>query len=270
MRLPGDIAFIDGRLVPATASAIPAFSAAVQQGRGVFTTVAVAAGRSVLAQEHIERICLHAARIGIPIPDRALMTEGLAAVVEANGISRGLVRISLIDTGPAALAANLAGAVSVLVSARAPRILPDAMKLAVSEFPVNSRSPLAGLKTLNYLENHLALAAALRSGFDEAVRLNERGLVVSAVMANLFWSSEGRLFTPPLSAGCLAGTTRGLVIATLGAEEAVADIETLLRADSVFLTSAGVGIRHAHLAEHDPRSEDPVRDRMKRLAEERF
>ena len=44
--------------------------------------------------------------------------------------------------------------------------------------------------------------------FDEAVVLNERGEIVSATTANLFWAKEGTLHTPTLSTGALAGIAR--------------------------------------------------------------
>ena len=83
--------------------------------------------------------------------------------------------------------------------------------------------------------------------FDEAVVLNERGEVVSATMANIFWASDGVVHTPALSTGALVGTTRGSVI-RLGEEMSVPIIEgvhnqaQLAGADEIFLTSAEVGV----------------------------
>src|SRR5205085_7270766 len=78
--------------------------------------------------------------------------------------------------------------------------------------------------------------------FHEAVRLNERGEVASACMSNIFWLSEKKLYTPELSTGCLPGTTREFVLENLECKEVSAGIDALMDAESVFLTSAGLGI----------------------------
>jgi branched-chain amino acid aminotransferase len=48
----------------------------------------------------------------------------------------------------------------------------------------------------------------------------------------------GRVLTPPLSSGCLAGVTRALVLECSDAEEAVLPFDVLADADEVFLTSS--------------------------------
>ena len=83
---------------------------------------------------------------------------------------------------------------------------------------------------------------AQAGGFDEAIRLNEKGHVTSACMANVFWETGGRLYTPSLSTGCLPGTTREFVLENLECEEVEVGIETLESADRILLTSAGVGV----------------------------
>jgi branched-subunit amino acid aminotransferase/4-amino-4-deoxychorismate lyase len=112
----------------------------------------------------------------------------------------------------------------------------------ISPFAVNSRSPLAGVKSCSYLENLMAIEGAKACGFDEAIRLNERGEITSACMANLFWLKGDQLFTPSLSTGCLSGTTREFVIENLDCREETADLDEMYSADSLFLTSAGIGI----------------------------
>jgi len=84
-----------------------------------------------------------------------------------------------------------------------------------------------------------------RRGFDEAIRLNERGEIASACMANVFWLKEERLYTPSLKTGCLAGTTREFVLEDLECIEVEAGVETLDQVDAIFLTSAGLGVAQA-------------------------
>ena len=77
--------------------------------------------------------------------------------------------------------------------------------------------------------------------------MNERGEVVSAAMANIFWGTEGRIHTPALSVGALAGTTRDCVIdiareLSVPVVEGVYALHDLGEADEIFLTSAGLGV----------------------------
>ena len=119
--------------------------------------------------------------------------------------------------------------------------------LPVSPYRINSPSPLVGIKIVNYLEHIFSLEEARARDFDEAVMLNERGEVVAAAMANIFWTRDGRLHTPALATGALSGTTRALVIKLAGElsiplVEGVYELHQLSDADEIFLTSSGLGV----------------------------
>ena len=124
------------------------------------------------------------------------------------------------------------------------RTVGENFKLTVSPHLINSTSPLAGVKSNNYLEKIIAKDEAKQRGFDEAIQLNERGEIASASTANIFWLKGGRLFTPSVETGCLAGTTRELVLENIDCEEVEVGIDELEAADEMFLTSAGIGIVH--------------------------
>jgi branched-subunit amino acid aminotransferase/4-amino-4-deoxychorismate lyase len=83
--------------------------------------------------------------------------------------------------------------------------------------------------------------------FDEAVVLNERGEIVSATTANLFWAKNGTLHTPALSTGALAGITRECVIELANQRfipllEGSYEMQDLTEADEIFLTSSSLGV----------------------------
>jgi branched-subunit amino acid aminotransferase/4-amino-4-deoxychorismate lyase len=61
-------------------------------------------------------------------------------------------------------------------------------------------------------------------------------------MANVFWLKDDKLFTPALTTGCLAGTTREYVLEKINCEEVEVAIDALSDADAIFLTSAGLGV----------------------------
>jgi branched-subunit amino acid aminotransferase/4-amino-4-deoxychorismate lyase len=135
----------------------------------------------------------------------------------------------------------------MIITGDAHAVSEDGLALTVSPYRVNTLSPLAGIKSVNYLEHILPKEEARARDFDEAVMLNERGEVVSATVANIFWVTDGTVHTPTLSTGALAGTTRARVIELAGElslplVEGVYDLSDLGDADEIFLTSAGQGV----------------------------
>lgn len=167
----------------------------------------------------------------------------LEELVKRNMFALGLARLTFFDESPGKLWPSEAGqGANLLITTRYPRMVSEHFRLTVSPFRVNSASPLAGIKSCNYLENLVAIDEAKERGFDEAIRLNERGHVTSACMANVFWLTGGQLYTPGLSTGCLAGTTRTFVMEKYGAIEKDAGVDELENAEAILLTSSGLGI----------------------------
>jgi len=135
----------------------------------------------------------------------------------------------------------------LVMTSEAQKISRAGLSLAVSPYRCNTFSPLAGIKSLNYLDQVLAWEEAQAREFDEAVMLNERGEIVSATMANIFWVKEGTIHTPALSTGALAGVTRGAVIELAAKNfipliEGVYELADLTEAEEIFLTSASYGV----------------------------
>jgi branched-subunit amino acid aminotransferase/4-amino-4-deoxychorismate lyase len=127
------------------------------------------------------------------------------------------------------------------------KIPQSGLSLAVSPYRANTFSPLSGIKSLNYLERVLSWAEAQSRDFDEAVVLNERGEIVSATTANLFWAKNGTLHTPALSSGAMAGITRECLIEIANESfvplvEGVYEMPDLTDADEIFLTSSSLGV----------------------------
>ena len=73
--------------------------------------------------------------------------------------------------------------------------------------------PPASKTTGNYVNSSLAKVEALKAGYDEALLLNRAGFVSECTGENVFVARNGKLITPPLSAGALEGITQSTVIA---------------------------------------------------------
>ena len=166
------------------------------------------------------------------------MKNGRARVIILARSGRDVWRAKKADTRKTDL----------LILTSEPQNVPRAgMSLAVSPYRVNTLSPLTGIRSLNYLEQVLSWEEAQTRDFDEAVMLNERGEIVGATMANIFWVKDGTVFTPALSTGAIAGITRAAIVELAAKQfipviEGVHELADLTEADEIFLTSASLGV----------------------------
>lgn len=238
----------NGQLVDASEPSVGGVSSAALYGRGVFTTVAIREGRALLWESHWSRVNRDADTLNIDISgfSDAEVREDFDRVIEANKVHRGKARLTFFDgSAPDAWPSGTFGETSRLIQASDVPAAASRPVLGISRYGVNSTSPLAGVKSCNYLESLLAIEEARSRGFDEAIRLNEKARVTSGCLTNVFWisRSRNRIETPPLTSGCLSGTTREFVIGETGASEHEISLRELLDdALAVFVTSAVRGV----------------------------
>jgi branched-chain amino acid aminotransferase len=107
--------------------------------------------------------------------------------------------------------------------------------------------PPAAKGTGMYINSSMAKVEALKAGYDEAILLSPNGYVSECTGENLFVVQDGRILTPPVSAGALAGITQQCVksIATdLGIDYEVAHLlrSDLYTADEAFLSGTAAEV----------------------------
>ncbi|MBK7392079.1 MAG: aminotransferase class IV [Chloracidobacterium sp.] len=229
-------------------------TAAALYGKGVFTTVAIRDRQPLLWDKHWRRLIDNAKTVGIELPaySEEHSLDQLTTSIETDGIVNGRARITFLDESPSPIwPSDSPSKTSLHIITGNLRPVPDEFRLTVSPYTVNSRSPLAGVKSCNYLENLLGLKEARTRGH-EAVRLNEHGHITGGCMSNIFWLKDEVLYTPSLATGCLPGTTREFVLENLDCREVEAAIDELEKADAIFLTSAGLGI--TQIAEYESKT----------------
>lgn len=103
--------------------------------------------------------------------------------------------------------------------------------------------PPAVKSTASYMNSILAKLEAKAHGYEEAIMLNEAGLVCEGTGENLFVVRDGVLSTPPLSDGLLEGITRDTILCLADDLEIPAIEESLTRtdlyiADEVFMSGS--------------------------------
>lgn len=240
-------------MVEATKARVAPVSSAMLYGRGVFTTVAIYNGEPFLWPQHWRRLIEHAGRLSVDCSGCGEEDVGAALekLISVNRVRDGRARVILLArSGRDFWKTKLPGGKKtdlLIMTGEAQKVPQAGMSLAVSPYRFNTFSPLAGIRSLNYLEQVMAWEEAQAREFDEAVMLNERGEVVSATMSNIFWVKDGTAYTPTLSTGALAGVTRAAVIELASKHfipliEGVHELSDLTEADEIFLTSAGLGV----------------------------
>lgn len=247
------VIYLNKSMVEATKARVAPVSSAMLYGRGVFTTLAIYNSEPFRWSKHWQRLTTHAKKLDI---DHTGCTEknvgdALRKLIAVNQVQEGRARVILLArSGRDIWKTKAPGAkkTDLLIMTGEPQTVPQTgLSLAVSPYRINTLSPLAGIKSLNYLDHVLSWEEAQSRDFDEAVVLNERGEIVSATTANLFWATNGTIHTPALSTGALAGITRECVIEIANKHfvpllEGNYEMPDLTDADEIFLASSSLGV----------------------------
>jgi branched-chain amino acid aminotransferase/4-amino-4-deoxychorismate lyase len=233
--------------------AIPGDDRGLLLGDGLFETMLWTGGTLPHLHAHLSRMAAGCEVLGLlPLDVEAARALCLAVPGEVGlqGV-RSAVRLTLTAGSggrgldrPATLTPRLA---ATAAAAPAPTTPVDLM---LAKTRRNEGSPAARLKTLSYVDNVLARAEAKAVGADEAVMRNNHGDLTCAAAANLFWITNGHLFTPALHCGVLEGLARGRVLdlarrLEVEIHEVATGAEALDEADAVFLTNSLIGVRPA-------------------------
>jgi len=266
--------YYNDRIVESGRAAVPATNAGLLYGWGVFTTLRVCEGHVFAVDRHWERLARHAEQALIELPvDRDQLLRALGDLIAANRVREGRARITVLkgDAGPWGGGERQAELL-IFTAAERPRTGVEAT-VTISPYRMTSHGPLAGIKRTAMLENLLALEEARSRGFSEALMVNERGEVVGAAAANIFWAEGGDLYTPSVGTGCIAGITRGFVIEIarrlrLSVIEGGFPLQRLSEAAEVFLTSTARGI--TSVSSFDLRKYEPAKSWMSRAIDREF
>jgi len=229
---------VDGERIESTAPVVPAIDGALLHGRAAFETIAAYGGEPFCLPAHLERLRRGCEALDLSPPAESIVDGRCRELLRANGLERhDRVRLRVTVT------AGVGGSDGhVIVEATPAPDYGEPARVVTVPFVRNDRGALAGLKTINYGENAVALRRARESGADEALFANTRDRLCEGAWSNVFLRIDERWLTPPLSSGCLPGITRALVLEIareieLSIEELSLPFEDTRRADAAFLTS---------------------------------
>ncbi|MFC2021743.1 aminotransferase class IV [Chloroflexota bacterium] len=244
----GEIVYLNGSLVPRSQALISVLDYGFLYGFGLFETMRAYGGQVFRLDNHLNRLARSAAILGLPTETLGLK-RAVTDTIRANQLGDARIRITIsIGEGRMAPDPSTCSKPTVLILAGRYKPYPaqvygKGFGAIVSSIRRNSQSPLSGLKSANYLESMLARQEARDAGVDEAICLNEKGLLAEASMSNIFLVTDGILRTPGQENGILPGITRETVLELtpqLGINTLEHDIrlDDLINAQEAFITNS--------------------------------
>ncbi len=241
--------YIDGEFYEKEHAKISVFDHGLLYGDGVFEGIRFYNGRVFRLEEHIDRLFDSARAICLEIPlDPAALTAATLETIRRNDLRDGYVRL-VVTRGDGDLGLNpaLCPKATIIIIAAKITLYPASayedglmvVTCATRRIPHGALSPM--VKSLNYLNNVMAKIEAQNAGAGEGLMLNEQGYVAECTGDNVFIVKRGKIHTPPIASGALAGVTRAVVFemaAELGLEITEPDMTRydLFTADECFLT----------------------------------
>ncbi|MEU5057537.1 MULTISPECIES: aminodeoxychorismate lyase [unclassified Streptomyces] len=263
--------WLDGTLQDLEAARVSVFDHGLTVGDGIFETVKSVDGKPFALTRHLDRLARSARGLGLPEPDLDEVRRACDAVLEANPMSLGRLRITFTGgLSPLGSDRGEHGPTLVVALGETAR-RPDSTATVTVPWTRNERGALTGLKTTSYAENVVALARAREQGASEALFANTVGRLCEGTGSNVFVVLDGEIHTPPVVSGCLAGITRALAVEWTGAKETDLPLDVLERADEIFLTSTLRDVQSVHRVDGRelPGAPGPVTAKAMRVFDER-
>ncbi len=249
------MAWINGRFIDEAKAKISIFDRGFMYGDGIFETMRSYAGVVFKIDRHLKRFFdgLRIARIKPSYATKGYLKGIIYEILRKNRLKSAYIRLSMTrGEGRFQLESSNRFKPNIVLVAKEFGEYPDWMysngiSAKVVGLRQNEGSALAGIKSLNFLNNILSRLEAKEGGFDDAILLNTKGHVAEGVTANIFIVKGDRLSTPSLESGALPGITRGVVIETarrlgINVKEAIIRRRELRDADEVFFTNSLVEV----------------------------
>ena len=241
-----ELAYLNGVFCPIADATVSIEDRGFQFGDGVYEVVVSHAGRPFQLEEHMQRLRLSAAAIGLEYDfDHAPLEPIIAEGMRRSELNDAMIYLQLTrGVAPREHAAPDSVRPTVVMTFKPRPVVPDEFRrrgARVITIP-DTRWANCYIKAITLLPNTLAKTDALRRGYDDAIFVTRTGEVRECTAANVFVVHDGRLRTPPRTESILHGITQAFVLdcaaaAGVAGEEGTCTVEGLKRADEVFMSS---------------------------------
>jgi len=248
--------YIDGEYYPESEAKISVFDHGFLYGDGVFEGIRSYNGIVFKLREHVDRLYYSARASMRSIPmTKDEMIEAVLETLRKNNLKDAYVRLVVTrGKGDLGLDPRKCPKPSVIIIAVPLLQLYDeekrekGMSMVIAWVRRDSVDATTHeIKSLNYLNSILAKIEANNVGADEAIILDQHGLVSEATAENIFIVKGNRIITPPAASGPLPGITANVVkeiTQSLGYEviEKGITVAELYGADEAFVTGTAAEV----------------------------
>lgn len=245
----------DNKLYPANTPVISSGNRSLRYGDGIFETMKMVNGKIINKDFHFERLFKGLALLQFDVLknfDATFLLEKISELVKKNNHADS-ARLRLMvfrENGGIFDPENLRPGFIIESWPLSNEMTLNENGLAVDVFPDAKKScdNFSNLKTNNYLPYVMAALYAKKNKLDDCIVLNAFERVCDSAIANIFIIKENKIFTTPLSEGCVAGVMRRWMLEKYGFKKykifeknlSVNDIES---ADEFFLTNSIYNLR---------------------------
>ena len=247
--------YIDGEYFDKKNAKISVFDHGLLYGDGIFEGIRFYEGRVFKLKEHIQRLFISAKAILLEIEmTQDEMEEAVCETIRKNGLTDGYVRLLVTrGVGTLGLSPFACDKSTVIIIADSISLYPDekykeGLKLITCSTRRTAPAALSpSVKSVNYLNNVMAKVEAIFADAEEGLMLNEQGFVAECTGDNIFVVRDGKIKTPPSSAGALPGITREVIFQIaenleVGIEESQMTRYDIYAADECFLTGTAAEV----------------------------
>ena len=250
-----DLVNVNGSILKRDEAGLRVDDHSYRYGEGLFETMKVAKGKILLERFHFERLFRDVEILKLKLPalisPPMLANEVLKLCSKNNCDELSRVRLSasggngglydgderfqyIIECWPLEPSISKLNENGLVIG-----IYPEARK---------SCDHFSNIKSANFLSYVMAAKYGKQQRFNDCMVMNVHERICDATTANIFWIKEEKIFTPPLSEGCIAGVMRRWLIekmqdAGYSIGEANCEVTDLENAEEIFLTNAIHGIR---------------------------
>lgn len=239
-----NLAYYNGAVGEAENMVVPFCDRVCFFGDGVYDATYARNRKIFSLDEHLHRLYESAFRVRIEPPmEKDDLSSLLRSLVTRCDGNEQFVYVQFTRGVSIPRSHVFAGGKSNLWIAMTPKsITPREKRFSLISYP-DKRYGLCSVKTLNLLPNVLASDRAAEKGCDEAVFI-ENGIVHECAHSNIHLLTNGTLLSPPPGEKVLGGIARKHLLhvclhSGIPVEERFFTVEELLRADEVYVTSAG-------------------------------
>lgn len=219
------IVYVDGKYVKKDDAKVSVFDRGILYGDGFFEGIRIYNGKVFKGSEHIDRFFDAAKYIMMPMKyTKQEILDIISHLINVNNIKDGYIRLVMTrgshNLGILPPSEDVAKPTLICIASSITMYKAEfyskGIDVIVSSFSRVSPSMLdPQCKSVDYLLNVLAKIEAGQRNAQEAIFLNNMGIVTECTGDNIFIVRDKKVYTPPAHVGILNGITRLIVIEIL-------------------------------------------------------